>query len=293
MISRKQINPQIEEDAGTRGLLDAGNLQLGIHTPPDQRRPFLRFGRGLKPSRPQAETLATPRVTASPHRRVFFGQSGFTIIESLVAIAVLGILMSAIAPVIILSVANRVQARRVELAVQAAKAFVDGVRAGAIAAPDHTIPHQVTLTSSEAFEPKRNNLANVKGPKSSGSLSCTADTYCQTPSTASLYCVDLDDTKGCSSNSPKDLVIQAFRSVTPNSTDAQKGYLLAFRVYRADAFSDNTSLKPQNPNEIGIKQATFTGGQGDRKAPLVEMTTEIVTDKTTFRDFCDRLGGCQ
>lgn len=224
-------------------------------------------------------------------------QSGFTIIESLVAIAVLGILMSAIAPVIVLSVGNRVQARRVELAVQAAKAYVDGVRTGAIAAPNHTIPlnmlDPVTSTSVEASESKRNNLANVKGPTSSGSLSCTADTYCQTRSTVNLYCVDLDDTKGCSSKSPRDLVIQAFRSITPTSIDPKKGYLLAVRVYRADAFSDRTSLKPRNENEIGIKQPTFTGGLGDRKAPLVEMTTEIVTDKTTFRDFCDRLGGCQ
>jgi len=43
-------------------------------------------------------------------------QFGFTIVESLMAIVVVAILMTAISPVIILSVATRVQARRVELA---------------------------------------------------------------------------------------------------------------------------------------------------------------------------------
>jgi prepilin-type N-terminal cleavage/methylation domain-containing protein len=47
-------------------------------------------------------------------QRVQFND-GFTIIESLVAIVIVGILMTAIAPVIILSVGNRVQARRVEV----------------------------------------------------------------------------------------------------------------------------------------------------------------------------------
>jgi prepilin-type N-terminal cleavage/methylation domain-containing protein len=55
-------------------------------------------------------------------------ESGFTIIESLVAILVASILLAAIAPVLVISTATRVQARRIELATQAAKAFVDGVR---------------------------------------------------------------------------------------------------------------------------------------------------------------------
>ncbi len=65
-------------------------------------------------------------------------QSGFTIVESLMAIVVVGILLTVIAPVITLSVATRVQARRVELATQAVKTYIDGIRTGAIAAPSHT-----------------------------------------------------------------------------------------------------------------------------------------------------------
>src|SRR6476469_3620673 len=51
--------------------------------------------------------------------------SGYTIIESLVAMIVVSVLMIAIAPVMAYSVATRVQARRIELATQAASAYID------------------------------------------------------------------------------------------------------------------------------------------------------------------------
>lgn len=79
------------------------------------------------------------------------------------------------------------------------------------------------------------------------------------------------------------MLVQAFR-LNLASTDANKGYSLGLRVYGADAFKENGTL------DKGEKQATFTGGLGDRKAPLVEMTTEIfVADKTKYRDLCARL----
>ena len=53
---------------------------------------------------------------------------GYTIIESLVAMIVVSVLMIAIAPVMAFSVATRVQARRMELATQAARAYIDALR---------------------------------------------------------------------------------------------------------------------------------------------------------------------
>lgn len=211
-------------------------------------------------------------------------QFGFTIVESLMAIVVVTILMLAIAPVIVLSVGNRVQARRVELATQAARAYIDGIRSGTITPPNTT----VELTTTQYF------LDSVDAPTSTGSLTCITSTagypYCQNTSTLSLYCFDIDG-GGCNTTSPKDLAIQAFRSVTSASTDPQTGYRLGLRVYRVNAFSDTTSLIRSNG---GTKrtEATFTAGLGNRKAPLVEMTTEISTEQTRFRDLCARLGGC-
>ncbi len=191
-------------------------------------------------------------------------QAGFTIIESLMAIVVVGILLAAIAPVIVLSTATRVQARRVELATQAARAYIDGIRSGTIQYPPSTT----------------SQLEGYTAPTNSGSLNCRANAYCS--STPDLYCVDFDGS-GCSSSSLTDMVVQAFRTNSA-SVDPNQGYSLGLRVYRADAFKDPGTLKQ------GIQQATFTGGLGDSKAPLLEMTTDIATDQTSFRDFCNRLG---
>lgn len=231
-------------------------------------------------------------------------QSGFTIVESLMAIVVAAILMTAIAPVIVLSVATRVQARRVEIASQAVRTYIDGIKSGAIAVPNHV------FTPSPQLNLFWDGTNTPAAPTSSGSLSCPKPAtptpnnpypYCSNASEAStsvlsLYCIDLDPppippattpTPGCSDTSSRDLIIQAFRS--PNAI-ANKGYLLGLRVYRANAFNGNDSiLKSDRTNKKTA--ATFTGGLGDRKAPLVEMTTEIKTDKTTFQDLRDRLGG--
>ncbi len=203
------------------------------------------------------------------------------------AIVVVAILMLAVSPVIVLSVASRVQARRVEMATQAARAYIDGVRNGAIDPPPFISPNANIKLEDYAY------------PLSSGSLNCAANSYCLPPTPSDLYCVDSDGS-GCSTSSLTDMVIQAFR-LNLVSTDADQGYSLGLRVYRADAFKDSGPLKktklpnctptPQQ-NCTLAKQATFTGGLGDRKAPLVEMTTDIVTSKTNYSNFCSRLGGC-
>lgn len=220
-------------------------------------------------------------------------QSGFTIVETLVAMVVLSILMTATAPVIILSVANRVQARRVELATQAAKTYIDAVKTGAIAPPSHTVVLS-EVDNYKNFTFQRTKFSSEVPPSTARGLSCLSDQpgypYCSQTPTTSLYCVDLDG-NGCNSDSAMDLVVQAFRSVTPKSTNANKGYLLGVRVYRADAFSDGTPLIISD-TENRRTQATF-GGVGNRKAPLLETTTEIATKKAMFQDFCDRLGGCK
>ncbi|KAB8318780.1 type II secretion system protein [Tolypothrix campylonemoides VB511288] len=197
-------------------------------------------------------------------------QSGFTIIESLVAIVVVGILLAAIAPVIVLSVATRVQARRVEMATDAAKTYIDGVRSRTIPPPP------ITDTTD--------SLGNYPAPPV-GTLTCnTANAYCSAPAT-NLYCVDGDaDGSGCTMSSIRDFIIQALRRNT-TSTTSQDTYQLRIRIYRADAFANdggNLTIEP-------TKQLIFTNKASDRKAPLLETTTEISSKVTTFSDFCTRL----
>ncbi|WP_341526551.1 hormogonium polysaccharide secretion pseudopilin HpsB [Nostoc sp. UHCC 0302] len=204
-------------------------------------------------------------------------QSGFTIIESLVAILVVAILLTAIAPVIVLSVATRVQAKRIETATDAAKSYIDGVRSGTITAPNSPITNSTDIAAYAA--------------PTAGSLTCTANAYCTSPAN-NLYCVSLDG-NNCTTTSTNNFVIQAIRynkatvtsgGTTTNIVDPTKGYQLGIRVYRADGFSSDGGVLKNAPS----KQPTFTGGGGDRKTPLVEITTEI-TKGVTFSDFCDRL----
>jgi prepilin-type N-terminal cleavage/methylation domain-containing protein len=216
-------------------------------------------------------------------------QSGFTIIESLVAILVVAILLAAVAPVIVLSAATRVQAKRIETATDAAKNYMDGVRSGIIAAPPSPITDSTTV-------------ADYAVP-TAGSLTCSSgNAYCTTPAT-NLYCVDLDNDGACTKTSSQDLVIQAVRynkaidpSTIPSGTptniiDPKKGYQLGIRVYRADGFADTTTLKKTriDDSSSNSKQSTFAAGLGDRKTPLVEMTTEISNKTVIFTDFCTRL----
>jgi len=187
---------------------------------------------------------------------------GYTIIESLVAMIVVAVLMIAIAPVMAFSVATRVQARRVELATQAARTYIDALRTGAIKPDDPDVP-------GFPIQAPDNDLAGTPAP-------VVGDTYC----------VDMDG-GGCQIDSNKDFRVQgAWLNQGVTGTDpTSKGYQLLVRVYRADSF-DGTPLKaPKN-----AKQSVVGSGLGDRTLPVVEMSTEIpATGAPSYRSFSDRL----
>ncbi|MBW4430676.1 MAG: hormogonium polysaccharide secretion pseudopilin HpsB [Pelatocladus maniniholoensis HA4357-MV3] len=220
--------------------------------------------------------MAISKITQS-------NQRGFTIIESLIALLVVSILLAAIAPVITLAVATRVQSRQVELASQAARTYIDGVRTGKIDAP--------TSTGSDT-------LNAYTAPTTTGTLTCPTSTnpnaYCTAPTGTSLYCVNFDSTDGCQNSSLTDMVIQAFRYNPTSGSTAANGYSLGIRVYRADAFKLSTTLSRNNAggNNEKVTQNSFTGGAGQRTSPLVEMITDINETVPKYNDLCDRLGGC-
>lgn len=220
-------------------------------------------------------------------------QSGFTIIESLLAIIVVTILMVGVAPVIALAVANRVQAKRVEQATQAARSYLDRVRSGSIDFGTENTTSQKALTVGKI---QTDILSNVAAP-TKGILTCTAaNDYCTSPipTNSVLYCVDGDNpSNGCDGTGNKDFIIQAFGMIftnndgeLANNVQGYRSYTIGVRVYRADAFASQFVTKFIK----GENQSSFTGGLGIRKEqpPLVQMATEVVVkDLTQFRNLCE------
>ncbi|MEG4940018.1 prepilin-type N-terminal cleavage/methylation domain-containing protein [Microcoleus sp. F4-D5] len=192
---------------------------------------------------------------------------GYTIIESLVAMIVVSVLMIAIAPVMAFSVATRVQARRTELATQAARTYIDALRTGAI-------KFGVTGSGFPIAAPA-GDLAGAP-----------------VPTVGQTYCVDMDG-GGCNTSSNKDFYVQGAwlnqdTSIT-GGDPTSKGYQLLVRVYRADSFDGTVTLKaPKNAR----KQSVVGSGLGDRTMPVVEMSTEIpAIGSPSYKSICLRLKG--
>ncbi|MDF5727005.1 MAG: hormogonium polysaccharide secretion pseudopilin HpsB [Rhizonema sp. PD38] len=207
-------------------------------------------------------------------------ESGFTIIESLVALIVVAILLTAITPVIVLSTATRVQARRIELATQAAKSYIDSIRTRSITAPDKTIP--LAPASSTTTRNLRDNSDNYL-------INATNMPPPTNSTEPGLYCFKKDSTIVIHStcNSDDLFYIQAAQIMFTNSQPTD-GYRLGIRVYRADV--DFSKTLTASTGDTRKTQNTFTGGLGDRQAPLVEMTTDIGSRNTTYQALCQRLG---
>jgi len=188
-------------------------------------------------------------------------QDGFTLIESLVALLVAALLLTGIAPMVALSVAARVQSKRVDVATQAARTYIDGLRAGVFDPPSDT---------SANFASSANNLG-VTAPTSLP----TGNGTCFNPKDPSV--IDASDTKCDTTYS---FVIQAFRDRSDlTASDAKtKGYCLGIRVYRRDAFVGMTPAYTEPTKTI------FSASAGNKNYPLVVMRTEMV-NQTTFTEY--------
>ncbi|MEH1871161.1 hormogonium polysaccharide secretion pseudopilin HpsB [Nostoc sp.] len=221
-------------------------------------------------------------------------ESGFTIIESLVAIIVVAILLAAIAPTIIIATATRVQSRRVQLATQAARTFIDGVKTGAVTTPDPTNTNtNITITLPQSTVTTRSLADNL--------LTTTNMPVPTTSTSQYLYCVTKDTNNNlainppnCTSNTTNLFYIQVVKiiatgSIPTNTTTGQPidGYGLGIRVYRSDI--DFTKTVNASDSSNNKRQNTFTGTLGNIQSPIVEMTTVIGSKNTSFNALCQRL----
>jgi len=190
-------------------------------------------------------------------------QSGFTIVEALMALIIASILLIGLAPIVVLSVSSRVQARRVDLATQAARSYIDGLRAGVF------IP------------PIDNTTAQFNTPDLTPDIGVAP---LPTPPSEQGTCLDknLNILDCASPSNPPFLYIQAFRNGSADADEAvRQGYCVGVRVYRADAFNGGA------PTETRPLKNMFTETSTTKNYPLVVMRAEIL-NQTDFNTYAER-----
>lgn len=208
-----------------------------------------------------------------------FDEAGFTIVESLVALIVAGLLLAAVAPALVVSTATRVQARRIELATQASRTFIDGLKSGAVDATKLAVV-EIDLANSKKLD--NNLISSTEMPPPSNKTG--------------LFCIGKDANNFLNASNPNCtsnlFYIQATQvkvkgvKLTNDNGQLIDSYVVALRVYRSD-FENGKATASNETKSNSAK--TFTGGLGDKNAPLVETTTVIASRNTSFNALCQRL----
>lgn len=195
---------------------------------------------------------------------------GLTLLECLVAIAVIALTGAMIGPPLVLAAATRVQNRRAEQSLQLAQGEVDRIRAMVItnSASVDLLPDLVTVNDLEDHPAPTAQLANVlKSPDSStgcGNYDPTDADH--VPSSSEVIAVDVD---GQEDNCEADFLIQAFRQNLDRAGET-RDFQMMVRVYAAKAGDSFGSLEEEQAS-LG-----FTSGDGDYwQKPLAVLTTRV------------------
>ncbi|MEM8611465.1 MAG: prepilin-type N-terminal cleavage/methylation domain-containing protein [Cyanobacteria bacterium P01_H01_bin.105] len=183
--------------------------------------------------------------------------SGLTLIESLVAIAVIGITAASIGPVIAISAATRIQSQRAEQALRVAKGEVSRVR--------QVVEQTNTYTAADlgiASTPVA--IADV-----TAALPPTAANAAFNPANYRIaQIINLD-------GGDPEFAVQSFRLGASENNDASGRpvtFQLGVRVYEIDAVTDNAAGLGTTAARLGT-----TAGEAQRKEqPLAVFYTEII-----------------
>ena len=180
-------------------------------------------------------------------------EKGLTLIECLVAIAVIASTIGVIAPVTILAVATRVQNQRAEQAIHIAQSEIDRVR----------------LTVERGGSYTLDNLASTTGPLQAVLPPEDLDSVAASTTTTSARPIDINN------DGNDDFAVQLFR--THRDEDVVDGTPVAVelgvRVYKARSINDFTA------SQLGTDEAslTMTDGEGEGSTrPLAVLYTTIV-----------------
>jgi len=217
-------------------------------------------------------------------------EAGFSLIEALVAVAVVSILIVSIAPMVALSTSARVNARRTDQATQAGRSYIDAVRGGVIDTtnfPATLIKNQPNSQGQYVFEDPNISANSIQAPTTTSfppSTICN-NPYPPAPAPSVNYdnvlsgkvpgiCVDANG-NGFSINDPQDLFIQPMRSGSSVSADLKtQGFWLAVRVYRADALAGTAALRTGTEASCAQSKMPFSS-TASITCPIVTMRSQI------------------
>lgn len=178
---------------------------------------------------------------------------GLTLIECLVAIAVIAATIGVIAPITILAVATRVQNQRAAQAALIAQSEIDRVRLTIERGGDYTLSNIASTTGT---------LASVPAPENINATAASTTFNAARP-------IDIN------TDGNDDFAVQVFR--TYSTAGVSNGQPVAFelgvRVYKA------RSVETRSASELGTTQAalTMTSGEGNGVVrPLAVLYTTLV-----------------
>ncbi|PSR18477.1 hypothetical protein C8255_07185 [filamentous cyanobacterium CCP3] len=178
-------------------------------------------------------------------------EQGLTLIECLVAIVVVGLVSSAIAPALVLSVATRVHSQKAEQALALAQSQIDSTRV-LVERGEYTVADLPPLATGLADR----DVATAPGPNL-GVTNPTNFAYAQP--------VDIDG------DGQPDFLVQRFRAIGESVGGTPVAFAMGVRVYdRAASATGNLSTTPAS------LVMTSTGGRRNER-PLATLYTTIAT----------------
>lgn len=189
---------------------------------------------------------------------------GMTLIEGLVAIAIIGITISVMSPLVILSVGTRVQSQRAEQAFQLAQAEVDRIKLIVDRGGDYTLNIASTANT-------------VVGTADFGAVPAPQNIH------STHYTTNLLSTKGIDvdNDGDNDFALQIFKTEGIANGTRPVAFDLGVRVYRADVVGVGKTL--------GVDEAALnmTSGEGQSgTAPLATLYTSVIKGDAT-NSLCD------
>lgn len=204
-------------------------------------------------------------------------ERGLTLVECLVAIAIIAIVGVAIAPTVLLAAATRVQNQRAERSIQLAQGEIDRIRL--------LIEREQYTNANLPLEKDAPPIQNTSAP-AAGAAGRTLNPATDAITLTKGLAVDVERARPCNpvTSVPPvppetcDFVVQTFRDAgVPESTTIATvvGFRMGVRVYDFQAFAANQTLQPE---QLSL---SVTSGQ-DLQRPLAVFYTTLYRSDRDF-----------